>query len=159
MNTLDVLKYGDNTFLTTLGGVDQAHWETGGVCGIWSVKDIVAHLTSYELFLGDVLTTFLDGGPTPTMQAMGELGPLNFNDAQVELRQGNSPAEVLAEYKDAHSRVMELAGQIPTETFRKNGTIPWYGEGYDLDDLIVYNNYAHKREHCAEINHFRDQLG
>lgn len=156
MNTINVLKYGSGTLLGTLAGVPKSEWETAGVCGVWSVKDILAHLTSYELLLADVLTTLLDGGPTPYLEAMN--GPGEFNDSQVELRRNNSPDEALAEYEQAHANVMSLAVQIPKETYRQNGTIPWYGEDYDLQDYIIYTNYAHKREHSAEINVFRDRL-
>jgi len=38
---------------------------------------------------------------------------------------------------------------------REVGTIRWYGPTYALDDLIVYVNYAHKREHCAQMRRWR----
>lgn len=159
MNTLDVLKYGHQTVLDTLDGVPQSEWETGGVCGVWSVKEIIAHLTSFEHLLAEVLlTTFLGGGPTPTMNMMAEIGPFAFNDAQVELRRNKTSAEILVEYKESHARVMSLIEQVPEEKRRENGTLPWYGPEYDLDDFIVYSNYAHKREHCAQINVFGDSL-
>lgn len=159
MNTVDVLKYGHQTMLKTLDGVPQSEWEIGGVCGVWSVKDIVAHLTSFEHLLAEVLlTTFLEGGPTPAMEMMAEIGPMAFNDAQVELRRSKTSADILAEYEEVHAQVLSYIEQVPAEKRRENGTLPWYGAEYDLDDFIVYTNYAHKREHCAEINHFRDQL-
>jgi len=158
MNTHDVLKYGNLTFLNTLGGVPKSEWETAGVCGFWSVKQIVAHLTSFEHLVAEVLSGFSEGGPTPHLEMMGKEGPERFNDLQVELRQDKTADEQLAEYKEAHSRVMSLIVQIPEETRRQNGTLPWYGEEYDLDDFLVYINYGHKREHCAQINVFRDEL-
>jgi hypothetical protein len=42
MNVLDVLTYGHLTFTGTLDGVPQAEWETGGVCGVWSVKNCLS---------------------------------------------------------------------------------------------------------------------
>jgi len=159
MNTTDVLKYGHQTMMNTLDGVPQSEWETGGVCGVWSVKDIVAHLTSYEHLLAEaLLSTFLGGGPTPAMEMVAEIGPMAFNDTQVELRQDKTSAEILAEYQEIHAQVISCIEQIPEEKRRENGALPWYGPDYDLDDFIVYSNYAHKREHCAEINVFRDRL-
>jgi hypothetical protein len=67
-------------------------------------------------------------------------------------------ADVLAELNEAHARVMALATRIPAETYRQNGTLPWYGPEYDLDDFIVYTFYGHKREHSAQIAAFGDQL-
>jgi hypothetical protein len=49
-------------------------WETPGACGVWSVKDIIAHLASYERVLVDILTTFTGGGSTPALNSCVELG-------------------------------------------------------------------------------------
>ncbi len=157
MNAIDILKYGHQTTLHILDGLSESEWETGGVCGVWSVKNIVAHLASYEHMLVEVLNSFLDGGPTPYLTKMRK-SYIQFNDAEVALRQDKTPSEVLAEYCEIQAQTMALAAKIPPETFRQVGTLPWYGPEYALDDYIVYNFYGHKREHCAQIAVFRDQL-
>jgi hypothetical protein len=53
---------------------------------------------------------------------------------------------------------VKLAKQISPEKWRENGTLPWYGMEYALDDYIVYTFYAHKREHAAQIGVFKDAL-
>ena len=158
MNTIDILKYGQQTVLNTLKGFPEAGWYTPGACGVWSVKDIMAHLASYEHMLIDVLSGFLESGPTPYLDRMRILGPPGCNDAEVAARQDKTMANVLAEFNDAHARVMTLVSQIPAETYRQNGTLPWYGAEYDLDDFIVYSFYGHKREHSAQIAAFFDQI-
>jgi hypothetical protein len=157
MNVLDILKYGNRTLLKSVEGLSEADWEVGGVCGWWSVKDIIAHLASYELLLAEALDTFLGAEFGLTMSEMAQMGGA-WNDSQVERRKGKSVAEVLAEYEEAHQRVMDLAVQIPAEKYRENGTIPWYGPEYCLDDFVVYTSYGHKREHSAQIMVYRDQL-
>lgn len=158
MNATDILKYGQLTVLRSLDGLPDSAWGTEGVCGWWSVKDIIAHLASFEHVLVEVLNTCLTGGPTPTLdQYRGEKGD-QFNDAQVELRSGNSPGEVLMEYNETQARTMSLVARISPETLRQTGTIPWYGIEYALDDFMVYAYYGHKREHTAQINVFRDLL-
>ncbi len=159
MNPADVLKYGHQHVLRTLDGLDFAHWETGGVCGVWSVKDILSHLASYELWLEEILAGFCgDHLPTPVTDHLAASGPQAFNDEQVAARQGHSPAAVLNEYTAAYERVAQRVGRIAPETWRQAGTLPWYGAEYALDDYIVYTFYGHKREHCAQINVFRDTL-
>jgi hypothetical protein len=158
MNTLDILKYGHQTFLKTLEGFPEAELNRPGACGDWSVKDLIAHLASYEHVLVDVLSGFLDGGPTPHLTKMGSLGPLQFNDSEVDLRRDKTSGEVLAEYNNTYAQAMTLAARIPIETFRQAGTLPWYGPEYDLDDFIVYTFYGHKREHSGQIAVFRDRL-
>jgi uncharacterized damage-inducible protein DinB len=142
MNAVDILKYGHQTVLGTVDGLPEGEWETGAVCGVWSVKDIMAHLASYEHLLVEVLNMFLGDEPTPYLA----------------LRKDNSVAQVLAEYEEVQARTMTLAVQVPEETRRQPGTLPWYGTGYALDDFIVYQYYGHKREHSAQINVFRDGL-
>ena len=66
--------------------------------------------------------------------------------------------EVLRELNDTHAQVMSLVAQIPPETLRRTGTLPWYGAEYDLEDYIAYTFYGHKREHMAQVNVFLDTL-
>jgi len=158
MNAVDILKYGQLTLLQTIDGFPESAWETPGACGVWSVKNIIAHLASYEHVLVDVLTTFLgDGVTTPYLARFTESGG-QFNDAEVGQRTERTVKEVLGELNDTHAQVMSLVAQIPPETLRRTGTLPWYGMDYALDDFIVYTNYGHKREHSAQIAAFRDRL-
>ena len=158
MNAYDVLKYGNLTLLRTIEGLPETDWMAGGVCGWWSVKDIVAHLTSFEHVLVEVLTSFLGGGPTPALDQYTSVSGDQFNQVQVSLRKDKTPAEVLAEYHDRQACTMTLVAQIPPETLRQPGTIPWYGIEYSLDDFITYAYYGHKREHSAQIAVFRDRI-
>jgi hypothetical protein len=157
MNALDMLKYGDRTLMNAVKGLPETDWEIPEALGYWSVKNIIAHMTSFEIFLAQVLSTFLGEDSIPLFEEMKQYGD-GFNDEQANRRQGYSVGEQLDEYKQTHRQVIELAAQIPAETYRQNGTIPWYGKDYCLDDFIVYTNYAHKREHAGHIDVFRDRL-
>ena len=155
MNAADILKYGQLTVMKTIDGFPETAWETVGACGVWSVKDIIAHLASYERVLVDILTSFTSGSPTPALDTFIELGR-QFNDIEVNRRKDKTLQEVLAEFNDAHTQVMSLIVTLPPETLRQNGTLPWYGMEYSLDDVLVYLYYGHKREHSAQIAAFRD---
>ncbi len=158
MNPADVLKYGHKTVLDTLGGISLEQMQTGGVCGAWSTREVIAHLASYELFLDGVIGTFLGEPPTATLLHIGEVGAGRFNDLQVDMRKDKSAQEVLDEYKAATERNLSRVSLISAEVWRQVGTIPWYGPEYALDDLIVYGFYGHKREHSAQISIFKDTL-
>ena len=155
MNAMDILKYGQQTVLQTLNSFPATAWETSGACGVWSVKDIIAHLASYELVLVDILTGFTHEELTPALDKFIELGSY-FNDFEVNQRKTKSMQEVLQEFNEAHTTTMSLIPTIPTEVLRQNGTLPWYGIDYSLDDVIVYMYYGHKREHSAQIAAFHD---
>lgn len=155
MNASDILKYGDRTFQYALSQIPKDQWETDGVCGWWSVKNIVAHLASYELVLVDVLNSFLGATDTPQLKAFQSH---SFNDDQVNQRQSKSPDDTLSEYVAAHESVAGLITKIPVDKLREVGTLPWYGAEYSLDDYLVYAFYGHKREHSAQVDVFKDRL-
>jgi hypothetical protein len=158
MNAPDVLRYGNFTLLGELEQIPRESVNEPGACGVWSVKDIVAHLASYEIVLVDVLSSCLEPNTdTPNRDRFLEQGP-DFNDREVDARRDQDLEVTLTELNDAHASVLELIGRIPPETVRTPGTMPWYGTEYALSDLIVYQYYGHKREHSAQIAVFRDSL-
>lgn len=158
MQTVELLEYGHRIVLQTTDGLSEADWNTPGVCGVWSVKDIIAHLASHEWVLVDALSSLLDERSlTPHLAVMMEQGD-QFNDAQVDARKDMSAADVLREYTDAYTQAHALITRLPAAMYGRAGTLPWYGEQYALDDLIVYGYHGHKREHAAQIGVFRDRL-
>jgi hypothetical protein len=155
VNAKDILKYGQQAALQAIDGFPATALETPGACGVWSVKDIIAHLASYEEVLVDILAGFVGRQPAPYLDKFTGLGG-QFNDTEVERRRGRTLKEVLDEFNDAHAQAMSLVERIQPEAFRRVGTLPWYGMDYSLDDLLVYMYYGHKREHSAQIAAFRD---
>ena len=157
MHALDVLKYGNLTVLKTIQKLPPDDWNTAGVCGWWSVREIVAHLASFEYILIEVLN--VAGGMRPSHFLIDMLhNGQAFNDTQVAARSEMSPAETLAEYEDTHRRTMRIAHELPAARFTVTGLLPDYGEEYDLQDYIAYAFYGHKREHSAQIAVFRDGI-
>lgn len=158
MNAEDVLKYGHRTVMNAIDGLTEEQAVVEGVCGWWSVRHIIAHLASHEKVANEVLLLFIDEtAATPVLQNYASQG-LAFNDIEVEKRKAMSYADLVSEYEQASARTRELITKIPLETRRQVGTVPWYGAEYDLEDLIAYSNYGHKREHCAQIAVYRDTL-
>ena len=157
MDALDILKYGHLTVVSTIKDLAEDQWETQDVCGWWSSKNIIAHLASFELVLVEILSTFIEDVPTPTLKKFGE-SPQGFNDGSVAERQYLTPAETWDEYEKTQARTMALMAEIPVEVRRQKGRLPWYGLEYDLEDFVVYTFYGHKREHMAQINVFLDLL-
>lgn len=158
MNAVDIMMNGNKTVLRAVDGLDDSHWQTPGVCGEWSVKDIIAHLASFEVVLVEVLDHLVnDVDAMPTLNRFLE-SHATFNDDEVAKRRDKSAAQLMQEYKSSHDRAMALANRLPDGKWTEDGILPWYGEIYDLDDFVAYTFYGHKREHCAQIAIFRDQV-
>src|SRR5579859_2093305 len=126
MHAADVLRYGHLTLLGTLERVAPEHWEQPQVCGQWSVKNIVAHLTAYEQGLLELLSALTTDKVAPGSSPIDSAA----NDQEVEQRQHLTPAETLDAYQQAHERVMGLIQELPTAMVRQSGLLTWYGAAY-----------------------------
>jgi uncharacterized protein (TIGR03083 family) len=155
MNAGDILRYGQGTLLAAVDTISPDDLAVAGACGDWSVKDIVAHLASYERLLEDILGSLFGETTVPYLDRFR--GGAAFNDAEVDARRLLPPGDVLDELSSAHGRTLALLERIPDDRRREPGTLPWYGAEYSLDDVIVYMYYGHKREHSAQIDAFRDR--
>ena len=71
MNARDVLYYGHGTVMQVVEGLPHEQWNTPGVVGYWSVKNIISHLASFEMFLIELLGALPDGRPMPTIRSPG----------------------------------------------------------------------------------------
>lgn len=158
MNSIDILQDGHETVKEAVADLPHNEWQMAGVCGYWSVKEIINHLASFEQLLVEVLTSLLeDAPPTPTLQRL-LVDEAQFNDDEVARRHHLTVEESRLEYETVHETAVSLLSQIPPEGRRLNGTLPWYGDHYDLEDFLVYTYYGHKREHCAQIDVFRSAI-
>ena len=157
MNAVNVLEYGHEAVLQAIDNISEIDWERPGASGMWSVKDILAHLTAYEYVLIDALYRLRGGKSTPTLDrwlADAEA----FDRQEVELRHDDSVDDLLAEYREAHAETISQIIRIPQESLRQGSTFPWYGEARDIEDFITYASYGHKREHAAQIAAYREHL-
>jgi hypothetical protein len=158
MHMHDIIKYGDNEIVKASSKIPHEYWDLPNVCGTWSVKNIVAHLSSYELLLIDSLSTLLNTNVlTPTLNDLFRLGDA-WNDEEVEKRKHLTPVDTYLDYVHNFGKATDLLKQIPDEMIHKSGALAWYGEAYDLEDFLVYAFYGHKREHSAQLNAFADIL-
>jgi hypothetical protein len=148
MQALDVLMYGQRTVRSTMDRYRPEDWERIAL-GVWTAKDLLGHLGAFEVRFADVLAAFAG---EPAVSDLMRADPSTFNDDQAAIRKEWSIDAIRAEFFDAHERVMQHAAKIGAEMWREVGTIPWYGPGYSLEDLLVYQMYGHKREHDPQLS-------
>ena len=147
MNPHDVLRYGQREIDPIIDRFRADDW-TRIALGVWTTKDLVGHLGAFEARFLELLQLFLGEEPATNLRAVS---PATFNDVQAAIR-GDWPVDrVVAELRDAHRAVMDRVERIPAERWREVGTIPWYGAEYSLEDLLVYSQYGHKREHAPQL--------
>jgi DinB family protein len=147
MQTLDVLMYGQRTIRSTIDRYGADDWDRIAL-GVWTAKDLLGHLGAFEVRFADQLAPFAG---EPVQSDLPSADPRTFNDAQAAVRKDWPVEKVMTEFLEAHERVMRHAGAISAEVWKEVGTIPWYGPEYSLDDLVVYQQYGHKREHDPQL--------
>ncbi len=153
MHAENILFYGHRSIMRAIRGIDETDQNKTGLCGIWSAKDVIAHLASYELIISEVLGKMNGLQATPTYD---RFLAGNFNDAEVEARKSQSYQQVLEEYKASRQIVSEEIKNIFLAKLRKKDSLEWFGRKIDLEDFIVFVGYGHKREHAAQFNAFKD---
>jgi hypothetical protein len=158
MNARDILTRGHQSVIKATDGLPHEDWETGGVCGVWSVRDVIAHLAGYEHVLADGLGLFAGTvTATPHLDEYRSQWPA-YNDDKVAERRSMGTAVVWAEYVDAHARAATALDRISADKLREVGTIPWYDPQGSIDDLVARLGFGHKREHAAQIAAYRDDI-
>jgi hypothetical protein len=147
VNPSDILMFGQREIDRLIDRLEPADWDAIAL-GTWTTKDLVGHLGAFEVRFVEILTTFLGDEPATSLM---RIPPETFNDDQAAVHVDWSVEAIVAELREAHVEAMALVPRIPPDRWREVGTIPWYGPGYALDDLVVYLMYGHKREHAPQL--------
>lgn len=155
MNARELLDRGHVMVLEAVDDLTESQWDLPGACGTWSVKDIVAHLTAYELAIADVLKTFQGAEPAAYLkEALSNMDA--FNARSVAERQYRTAQQVLDEYNDAQIQSTSLVSMIPAEKIAQPGTLSWLRASISLADFLQ-EMYEHTCQHSEQIIRFRQQ--
>jgi uncharacterized damage-inducible protein DinB len=153
MNVVEQLENAHLLVIQTLDNLPELEWDMPMSEGGWTVKDTVAHLTSYEHLLLDICHIALkDSSSTPYATQFAEQGA-NFNQTQVAAYSNHTAQQVIDEFEEVQAEVTGLLAQIPTEAIEKKGIIPARADRSLSNFVSVLSE--HIRRHCDEITAFR----
>ncbi len=129
----------------SFAGLTEARMMQPGVAGSWSVKDVLAHVTTWEEEALQHLPTILAGGKPPRYSV--SFGGINAFNAQMTERKKNlSLEDVLRQMKNTHRRFVEYLRGIPEDQFR--GETPFRRR-------LRLDTYSHYAKHAAAIRNWR----
>lgn len=130
-----------------LAGLSPEQMERPGVCGAWSVKDLLAHVASWERHLLSDLEKMRRGEPLLEVGGDGTFNQIN-EDNYLRSRDW-SLEEVRAESESSYSQVIQwLEGASQAELDRP------YLYGMTLGDFVKVDTWEHYAEHRAQIERF-----
>jgi DinB superfamily len=128
-------------------GLSDALLVEPGVVDDRSVKDVVAHVTTWEEEALRHLPLIIAGGTPPRYAAQGGIDAFNARATQAGRRL--SLAEVLRRREETHARLVDFIRGQPAGTFGGR-TRAWR--------RLRLDTYGHYPEHTAAIRAWRDHL-
>ena len=126
--------------------------------GAWSVKDILAHVTTWE----KAFIYWYKTGLTGHKQALPEWskpGTIDTINIGIYLsNQDRALKDVLEGFKESYKKIYEMVESIPEDLMFAPGKFEWTGKD-TLADYIIANTSRHYSEHVTMIEAIKKKLG
>lgn len=150
MNKQQLLKRLDRawaSFQESYAGLSESQLTGPGVTGNWSVKDILAHVTTWEQEALTHLPTIIEGGRPPRYSV--KYGGIDaFNAQMTEQKRGLSLLDVLRHLEETHKRLIETIQSTPEEQFTHETR---------FRRRLRLDTYSHYPKHARAIREWRDR--
>jgi hypothetical protein len=117
-----------------------------GVVGEWSVKDILAHVTTWEAEAIKHLPVIIAGGRPPRYVTYGGLDA--FNEMMTEQKRGLSLSEVQQQLQETHVHLIDFVRHAPAEQLASESR---------FRRRLRLDTYSHYPIHTAAIRQWREQ--
>ena len=127
-------------------GLSDNQMAEPGVAGEWSVRDVLAHVTTWDAEALKYLPLIASGGRPPRYASFGGLDA--FNARTTAAKRALSLAEVLRQLDETHQRLTAYLQTVPEEHFT---TETRFRHRLRLD------TYSHYTLHTRMIREWREQ--
>ena len=128
-------------------GLSDSELMEPGVTGTWSVRDILAHVTTWEEEALTHLPLILDGGKPPRYSVT--YGGIDaFNAQMTEQKRDFSLSEVLRQLDDTHHRLIDFIESAPDDQFIRETR---------FRHRLRLDTYSHYPKHAEAIRKWREQ--
>jgi hypothetical protein len=133
------------SFRDSYAGLSPAQLEAPDVAGTWSMKDILAHVTTWEEEALKNLPIILEGKRTPRYK--DEYGGIDaFNDQMTERKRSLPLNQVLQQLDATHTRLLGYVASAPDSEFASETR---------FRRRIRWDTYSHYPHHEKSIREWR----
>jgi hypothetical protein len=133
------------SFKESYAGLPASRLIEPGVTGDWSVKDILAHVTTWEDEALKYLPLIIQDGRPPRYATYGGIDA--FNAQMTEQKRRLSLSDVQRQLDETHGRLMDFIQSAPADQLT--------GETRFRRRLRL-DTYSHYREHAKAIREWRE---
>src|SRR5947208_6619898 len=128
-------------------GLSDSQLTEPGVMDNWSVKDILAHVTTWEEEALKYLPLILAGGKPPRYIQSGGIDA--FNAQMAEQKRGLALSDVQRQLDETHRRLLDYIRSVPEEHFTRETR---------FRHRLRLDTYSHYPKHAKAIREWREQL-
>ena len=134
-------------FKESYAGLTEAQLLEPGVTGRWSIRDIIAHVTTWEEEALEHLPSIL-AGRRPPRYSVRYGGIDAFNALMTKRKEDLSLAEVLRELDDTHQRLIDLIERVPEDQLIRETR---------FRRRLRLDTFGHYPKHGEAIRRWREQ--
>jgi len=133
-----------------LASLDMTQYFIEGVIPGWSIKDILAHITSWHHRLYQLLDAALCD-QEPAFSGPDNIEELDALNAQFYIENKSLPLdEVLADFRNTYQHILSIVQAMPEEDLLNPHRFSW-SRGEPLWKSIAGDTYEHYQEHILQI--------
>ncbi len=144
-------------FEDLLDSIGESRMETPGVAGHWSVKDVVAHITSWRRRTVQRLQAARTGAVVPPPPWPADiLEDDDINAWLYERERGKSTREVLDDSRQVFQQLRAAIAALPEADLEAPDHFPWLG-GLPLTAATIFSHFH--EEHEADMRAFLERQG
>ncbi len=149
--TLTALAQSRQALHQAIEGLSEQEMTQVQVEGVWTIKDVVGHVTSWEEVVLQPLRRYADGDPFGTDVIEDYLA---WNDEQAALKKDIPLDAILEEANTIREELVATANRLSAEQWEQELTFPWGDTGTLSKGLggLAW----HEKEHVETIQHWRD---
>lgn len=154
-DVLDQVLAARKVLLNAIDGLPQDAMLRPGAMGMWSVKDILAHLTAWESELVTALSK-LDAKQMPGILKIDDID--DWNADQYHTAAPRPLGDVLEDFHGVHKHLVRTIEALDDKALSDPRRFRWM-EGEPLSYLILENAILHEQEHAEAILEWRSASG
>ncbi|MBX3063663.1 MAG: DinB family protein [Anaerolineae bacterium] len=147
---LDQIRVGRVKLEAAIDGLTPDHMRRAGVIGIWSIKDVLAHVTAWESELVTALAKL--SKVAPHIVQIDDIDSWNMEQYAINVRRDLDI--VLEDFHGVHKHLLKEVEALDEKTLTDPKRFAWM-EGEPLSYLIAEESFWHEQEHAEQISAWR----
>jgi hypothetical protein len=124
--------------------------------GVWSVKDLLAHLVGWDLANLESVEA-IPTGRLPAFYEHYDHDWATYNAQLVAEYKKDDFAELVSSIEDSHRRLVEVLQTVPAEEFDRDHGVRFKGYKVTIAGTLQAE-IDDERTHCTQIEEFKDEI-